>query len=428
MCSKYTWWISNNHSESSSYILCSYPLGQCINDECICAKGQRHDMILIRQRDCLLSEGILPVYHYIYVSIASLCIIYSIINLKDKTGEARTIIGLNILSAGLLLLLGINEIINNYIQDQYACIILLGIGVVNFISCYRFVFMISLPLFKLARADLNKMEKTFRLTWLGFRLVQFVPCILGLAHYGDPKKKENDDGFNGIVCYFHLTVGIETTFLSLALYIRGYRLVGIVQSIIDKSPKDSISASTRMYVTKTRSFLKNGIFPIFSAAIGYYLIPCIYFVYGYIPYAYIFYMILTSTFFIGIVYTTVYFKRNNNLESKHVMQESQNHQELSSKLVTSVLTTDNMNQSLNVLNDHSIQQSRMPFSEMTTVQSVTNIVTVSDPVLLKDGDDWRSRENWIEVKDNDGLPCYFNTATKEWSFDPPSCLEVTEAN
>lgn len=226
----------------------------------------------------------------------------------------------------------------------------------------------------------------------------------------------------------------------------GLKMIRVIEVLISKTENNPSHVLTRQYVSKVRDLLANmlKVGPSFSVA---WVIPSIiYLVIGYFP---VFNLAVSLTYVNGPFFqfaVAFYAKRQRLIQqqkdeaSNLVSLDSKIQNELFSTFKSSEDDTDSSGPqaesegsflslpSKNEIKNHKPKKNPSQYSytishvngtELTTVHSVTEIVSSSDPAILSSNQKWRLRSNWVESVGPDGLIIYFNKVTNEFSFDPP---------
>lgn len=403
------------------------------NVQCICQEGYNHDMFALRERACCYQnqQGVLSIIILLMI-ISSFGFIYSIYmgikvagiqqtqrhkpgsknkssNRKHKAAKRMlqqkgNVVVLMIFCFASLILFCFRHIVNKFVFDGTLMFIALIHLALSFGILYLSMFYHLLPLFKIVKIKVTLLIFRLRVMYVFFRVLQLLLTVLAMVLFGDFLNPSLDKGWNTLVMVFYMTIAIEVATLSGFFTLICKSILAPAAALTESSSSSSRFESNRTYLTRVYSISK--IVTVLSPIIVLYfiLIGIIYFSVGYFPYifvAFLMFWICLPCFLIFGLYFTFREEREETISKSSI--ELSSGKESQAQIGLSAA-------------------SRGMKSEMTSIQSVTNVETVSDPVLLSNDKKWRNRSNWIETEDANGLPCYYNTVTKEWSFDAPSTI------
>lgn len=385
-----------------------------LSSVCSCDKGTYHDLFILRQRSCCYDNQPSQIAIIIIILIIStIGFIYSIFTAIKLAGvqhlqkkqmaqiqKQGNIVILLVFCFFTLLLFCFGNLINKFSTDGTLLFIIYVLLSLVSGAIYASIYAVVSPILNLVHIPEDGVFFRLKVIFSLFRVIQFCLGTTAITKYENPKNPLFDPEWNRLIALFFLSFGLEI--LAVSVY-----FMLIKRSVVEPSVKEikGSSADRRIdiggfYMTRVNELSRKFLFIAIPLAFYLFVISVIYLAQSHFPSMYVAFLIFWLALSMALLYGSYLSGKDQTLPASTVDEVTQ-------------VKSEKMGNQIPAL-------SRGLISEMTTIQSVTNVKTVSDPVLLANNPKWRQRSNWIEAKDEDGMPCYYNTVTKEWSFDPPS--------
>lgn len=298
-------WLLINNEE------CGFNIGGICNittNNCDCLNGFQNDMLLYRQRDCLMNM----IYIYIIFStIATLsfgAFILSLYKLKNSISTARYILIFISFGSFNSLIFCIGVIVNGFIVNGFLLGLITLVVAIVYSLGYITIYSLASPLFKMAERSERLFVIFLKLGCTMFRLIQLILYIIMITLYEDPSDPNNDIGWNNFQAIALEFVGIELLFLFVTVTYFSKKLILFVEILIENTPSNPNHPTTRLYLAKIQQLIKN-FMRILPFSIGLLIAtPIIYILTGYLPFFYIIISLswtnIVFIFFVLIIYAS----------------------------------------------------------------------------------------------------------------------------
>lgn len=273
-------------------VQCIPSMGECLNGECVCRPGYRHDLTYVRFRNCSFP----PILFYILFPILlifNLLIFFAVYKEYSLSkATAKLIIIANTLMSIFYLIFLCLQIGYGFHMN--------GVSLIFFYLFSSFsssvapiqVYSLVSPLYAVAFKSTAIVARSIGGLFVFFKLVQLVPILVAAVKYGDFTNEDNDRGWNNMLLSYAFIIGFEACVSSLWVIYDGTKMINLVQGISKNITSDldgATKSKTLEYSLKVEKLVKDTRNQVFSIVLILLTFPILYFSTGYLPFNYVFY-------------------------------------------------------------------------------------------------------------------------------------------
>lgn len=269
-------------------LTCPKSSGSCVDGFCQCKEGYQHDFTSLRLRDCRVPNLFLPIIEGIFIAIAFASLVYSLYYVRTAKFLARKIILGAVGVETTSLFLGIvRQAQQNKLTGITFFIYYMNMSFA-FLCVYLSVYSMAVPLCKMSRTPIKKIEQLIKLSFVFFRIADAIPMLIAWGRYNEWNDPNNDVSWNKCSAIESCLYGIEMIGVAIVTHIYGFQMVKTIEGISNDLSSDNALARSN-YLARVKNYLnmQYTFTPVMTVVA--FSQPVVYLSSGYFPYTFVIY-------------------------------------------------------------------------------------------------------------------------------------------